>query len=84
MPAVCLRNLQTELQITSYMNKILLIVLLLVALGLIAFNITMVDTEQPFQNDSLVALIGIMTALCAIVLLLIYHNSKRIQKKVEE
>jgi hypothetical protein len=66
------------------MNKILLTVLILAALGLIAFNATMVDTEHPFQDDSLVALIGIMAALCAIVLLLIYHNSRRIQKKLDE
>lgn len=66
------------------MNKIVLAVLLLIALGLIAFNVTMVDVGDPFGEDSIVAVIGILAALCAIVLLLIYHNAKRIQKKVEE
>ena len=66
------------------MNKILLTILLLLGLGLIAFNVTLNDFEPPFQGDSLIALIGILAALCAIVLLLIYQTSKRIQKKVEE
>ena len=66
------------------MNKILLTILLLLGLGLIAFNVTLIDFERPFQGDSLIALIGILAALCAIVLLLIYQTSKRIQKKVEE
>ena len=66
------------------MNKILLIILLLLALGLIAFNVTLIDFEKPFEGESLIALIGILAALCAVVLLLIYQTSKRIQKKVEE
>ncbi len=66
------------------MNKILLTILLLLGLGLIAFNVTLIDFEHPFQGDSLIALIGILAALCAIVLLLIYQTSKKIQKKIEE
>ena len=66
------------------MNKILLIVLLLLALGLIAFNVTLIDFEHPLEGESLIALIGILAALCAIVLLLIYQTSRRIQKKIEE
>lgn len=66
------------------MNKILLSVLILIAVGLIAFNVTMIDLEDPFGKDSIVAVIGILAALCAIVLLLIYHNAKRIQQKMDE
>jgi uncharacterized membrane protein (DUF485 family) len=66
------------------MNKILLIVFLILALGLIAFNVTLLDFSNPFKGDSLIALIGIVAALCAIVLLLIYHTSRKIQKKIEE
>lgn len=65
------------------MNKILLTVLILMALGLAAYNVTLVDFKDPLQGDSLIALIGIAAALCAIVLLLIYHTSRKIQKKVE-
>ena len=66
------------------MNKILLIVFLILALGLIAFNVTLLDFSNPFKGDSLIALIGIVAALCAILLLLIYHTSRKIQKKIEE
>jgi uncharacterized membrane protein len=66
------------------MNKILLTILILLALGLAAYNVTLVDFKDPLQGDSLIALIGIAAALCAIVLLLIYHTSRKIQKKVEE
>jgi uncharacterized protein YneF (UPF0154 family) len=67
-----------------YMNKILLIVLLLLAVVLIGYNITVVDFEKPFEGDSVVALICIVASLCAIVLLLIFNAAKKIQKKVEE
>jgi hypothetical protein len=66
------------------MNKILLSVLLVVALALIGYNATKIDAGQPLEGDSLVALIGIAAALCAVVLLLIYNTSKRIQKKLDE
>ena len=38
--------------------------------------------RQPFEGDSIVALIGIFAALCAIILLLIFMTSKKIEKKV--
>lgn len=66
------------------MNKVLLIVLMVLALGLIAYNVTLVDFNDPLQGDSLIALIGIVAALCAIVLLLIYNTSRKIQKKIDE
>lgn len=66
------------------MNKILLSVFLVIALGLIAYNTTKIDFQQPLAGDSLIALIGIAAALCAVVLLLIYNTSKTIQKKLDE
>ncbi|SHG76962.1 hypothetical protein [Flagellimonas flava] len=66
------------------MNKTLTIVLILLALGLIAYNITLVDFSNPFQGDSTIALIGIVAPLCAIVLLLIFATSKKIDKKLKE
>ncbi|MDG1571339.1 hypothetical protein OZ410_03370 [Robiginitalea sp. M366] len=66
------------------MNKYLLIVLVILALGLIAYNATMLDPENLFKGDSLVALIGIMAALCALVLLMVYQTSRKIQKKLDE
>lgn len=66
------------------MNRILLFVLLILALGLVAYNVTIVDFQDPLEGDSLIALIGILAALCAIVLLLIYNTSKKIQKKIDK
>lgn len=66
------------------MNKTLTTILILVAIGLIGFNTTLVDFENPMEGDSLIALIGIVASLCAIVLLLIFISSKKIQKKLDE
>ena len=66
------------------MNKTFSIVLIVLALGLIAFNVTLIDFENPFQGDSTIALIGIVASLCAIVLLLIFMTSKKVEKKLKE
>lgn len=66
------------------MNKIFSLVLTILALALIAYNATLIDFEYPFIGDSLIALIGILASLCAIVLLLIYITSKKIEKKLDE
>lgn len=66
------------------MNKIWILVLIVLGLGLIAYNVTLVDFENPLEGNSIIALIGIMASLCAIVLLLVYSTSKKIQKKMEE
>ncbi|WP_343487058.1 hypothetical protein [Allomuricauda sp. d1] len=65
------------------MNKTVSIILIILAIGLIAYNATLIDFESPFEGDSLIALIGILAPLCAIVLLLIYMTSKRIEKKIK-
>ena len=66
------------------MNKKLLAVLLILAIALMAYNATLLDFQNPMEGDSLIALIGIVAALCAILLLLIFHTSKRIQKRLDE
>ena len=66
------------------MNKTLTIILILLAIALIAYNVTLLDFENPFQGNSTIALIGIAASLCAIVLLLIFLTSKKIQKKLDE
>ena len=66
------------------MNKTLSIVLIILALGLMAYNVTLVDFENPLQGDSTIALIGILASLCAVVLLLIFIASKKIEKKLKE
>lgn len=66
------------------MNRTLSIILVLLALGLIAFNLTLVDFDDPLQGDSTIALIGIVASLCALVLLLIYTASKKVEKELEK
>ncbi len=66
------------------MNKKISIVLIILALALIAYNTTIIDFSNPLEGNSIIAIIGILAALCAIVLLLIYITSKRIQEKVED
>ncbi|MCR9226142.1 MAG: hypothetical protein NXH90_01805 [Flavobacteriaceae bacterium] len=66
------------------MNKTFALVLIILALGLIAYNVTLVDFENPIQGDSTIALIGIVASLCAIVLMLIFMTSKKIDKKLKK
>lgn len=66
------------------MNKTLTIILITMAVLLIGYNVTLVNFENPLEGNSIIALIGIVASLCAIVLLLIYLTSKKIQKKIEE
>ncbi|WP_375326047.1 hypothetical protein [Flagellimonas sp. GZD32] len=66
------------------MNKTLAIILIILALALIAYNVTMVNFDNPLQGDSTVALIGIVASLCAIVLILIFMTSKKIENKLKK
>lgn len=69
---------------TTKMNKTLTIVLIILALVLITYNVTLVDFDEPLKGNSVVALIGIVASLCAILLIIIYITSKKIQKKIED
>lgn len=66
------------------MNKTVTIVLIVLAIVLIAFNATMINFQDPFGEGSLVAWIGIVAPLCAIILLLINLGSKKIADKVKK
>lgn len=66
------------------MNKTFTIVLIIVAVVLITYNVTLVDFKEPMKGNSVIALIGIVASLCAILLLLIYLTSKKIEKKIED
>jgi len=66
------------------MNKSLYIILIIVAIALIAFNFTLIDFDNLLVGDSGIALIGIVASLCAIVLLLLFKTSKKIQDKMNE
>ncbi|MEP3838387.1 MAG: hypothetical protein ABJM36_12105 [Algibacter sp.] len=64
--------------------KIFTIILSLLALGLIIFNITQINFDAPFKDDSIVAIITIVASLCVIVMMAILRISKRIEQKVKE
>mgnify|MGYP007068602487 FL=1 len=63
--------------------KIFTTILIVIAFALIIFNVTLLDFENPFEGDSLVALIGIAAALCAVFILLIFRMSKKIVDKLK-
>ena len=64
--------------------KIISLIISLLALVLIAFNLTKVDFNAPFEGQSMAALITIMAGLCAILLMLILRVSKQIESKVKQ
>ncbi len=61
--------------------KIFIYTLIAIALGLIIFNITLLDFDNPFEGNSLIALIGIVASLCAVCILIIFKMAKNIEKK---
>lgn len=63
--------------------KILTVIISVLALALIAFNATQINFDTPFNGESMIALITILAALCAIVMMLILRVSKRIEEKVK-
>ncbi|MFY8181159.1 MAG: hypothetical protein ACOVLG_05225 [Flavobacterium sp.] len=63
--------------------KIFTTILILLAVGLMAFNITLLDFQNPFEGDSLIALVGIAAAFCAVLILLIFKMSKKIEEKLK-
>lgn len=63
--------------------KIFTTALIFVAIALIIFNITLLDFNNPLEGNSMVALIGIAAAFCAVFILLIFKMSKRIDEKLK-
>ncbi|MBA4318138.1 MAG: hypothetical protein C0412_07035 [Flavobacterium sp.] len=59
-------------------------ILVVLALGLIVFNITLLDFENPLQGNSMVAFIGIAASICAVLILLIFRMSKNIEEKMND
>lgn len=53
------------------------------ALGLVIFNATMLDFDHLLEGQSLVAIIGIIAVLCAVVILLIFRLSKSLDQKLK-
>ena len=63
--------------------KLFTTILILISVGLIIFNITLLDFNKPFEGNSSAALIGIVAAFCAVFILLIFKMSKKIEEKLK-
>jgi len=68
----------------NFAMKIFTYTLIVIALALIIFNLTLLDFNNLFEGDSVVALIGIAAAFCAIFILIIFRMSKMIEEKLED
>ncbi|MGD1944713.1 MAG: hypothetical protein ACFB0A_00230 [Croceivirga sp.] len=66
------------------MNRTVLLVLVFLAAALAIYNVTLLDFNNLFEGNSLIACIGIMASACAIVLLLIFAASKKVEEKLKE
>lgn len=64
--------------------KIFTSILVILALALIIFNITLLDFNSLFEGDSLIGLIGIVASFCAVFILLIFRMSKMIEQKTKK
>ncbi|WP_428224234.1 hypothetical protein [Flavobacterium sp.] len=63
--------------------KIFTYIVLALAVVLIGINASMLNLKNLMEGDSLIALIGILAILCAVVILLIFNISKSIDKKLK-
>jgi hypothetical protein len=63
--------------------KIFTNILFFIAIALIVVNVFLLDFNKPFEGDSMIALIGIVASFCAVLILLIFRMSKKIEEKVK-
>jgi uncharacterized membrane protein len=64
--------------------KIFTNILVVLAIGLIVFNISLLDFKNPLEGNSMVAFIGIAASFCAILILVIFRMSKSIEEKMND
>lgn len=64
--------------------KIFTNILIVLALGLIIFNISLLDFKHPLEGNSIIAFIGIAASICAVLILLIFRMSKSIEEKMND
>jgi tellurite resistance protein TehA-like permease len=64
--------------------KIFTNILVVLAIGLIAFNISLLDFKNPLEGNSMIAFIGIVASFCAVLILLIFRTSKSIEEKMND
>ncbi len=64
--------------------KIFSIIFTVLVIASIVFSATKIDMSNPFEGDSVIALIMIMAALCALALIYILMTSKKIQDNLKK
>jgi hypothetical protein len=64
--------------------KIFTYIVFALSLVFIGVNVAMLDFANLFEGKSLIAIIGILATLCAVVLLLIFNMSKSIANKLNK
>ncbi|HSD07199.1 hypothetical protein [Flavobacterium sp.] len=64
--------------------KIFTNILVLLAVALLIFNITLIDFHNPFKGDSVIAIVGVVASFCAVLILLIFRISKKIVEKIND
>jgi hypothetical protein len=63
--------------------KIFTYILIVIAIALVVFNLTMLNYNKPFEGNSMIALIGVVASFCAVFILLIFKMSKKIEDKLK-
>ena len=61
--------------------KIFIYTLMVLALGIVIFNITQLDYNNLFEGNSVIGLIGIVASLCALLILAIFRSARLIDEK---
>lgn len=64
--------------------KVASLIVIILAAAMVVFNLTKIDFDAPLKGDSMLAVITIVAALCAILLMVILRISRRIEQKVKE
>ena len=64
--------------------KIFTSILILLAISLIFVNVYLIDFNKPLEGNSMIALIGVAASFCAVLILLIFRMSKKIEEKLKE
>lgn len=64
--------------------KIFTNILVVLAIALIIFNVTLLDFKDPLQGNSVIAIVGIVASFCAVLILLIFRMSKKIVEKMND
>jgi hypothetical protein len=63
--------------------KIFSYIITILACVTIAINAMKVDINHPLEGESTVALIGIVAALCAIIIVILYRLAKKVDEKTK-